>query len=70
MSRNMCNLRHKVRNGQNLPHESLNFANYLFLKITVPTILAIFPQIWDHITKTILSKYFLFVFYLKLQDVL
>ena len=32
MYRNMCNLRHKVRNGQNLPHyESSNFTNF-FLK--------------------------------------
>ena len=31
MSRSMCNLRHKVRNGQNLPHESPNFTNYFFI---------------------------------------
>ena len=31
MSRNMRKLRHKVRNGQNLPHESQNFTNYFFL---------------------------------------
>ena len=31
MSRNMCYLRHKVRNGHNLPHESPNFTNYFFL---------------------------------------
>ena len=30
MSRNVCQLRHKVRNGQHLPHESPNFRNYLF----------------------------------------
>ena len=32
MSRNMCELRHKVRNGQNLPHESLrpHYQNSLF----------------------------------------
>ena len=37
MSRNMCKLCHKVRNGQNLPHESLNFTNYFF-KVTLPPI--------------------------------
>ena len=31
MSKNTCKLRHKVRNGQNLPHESPIFTNY-FLK--------------------------------------
>ena len=30
MSRNMRTMRHKVRNGQNLPNESLNFSNYFF----------------------------------------
>ena len=32
MSRNMRKMRHKVRNGQNLPHESPNFTNYFFSK--------------------------------------
>ena len=27
----MCNLRHKVRNGQNLPHKIPNFTNNFFL---------------------------------------
>ena len=27
MSRNMCKLRQKVRNGQNLPHGNPNFRN-------------------------------------------
>ena len=31
MSRNMRKLCPKVRNGQNLPHESPNFRNNLFL---------------------------------------
>ena len=31
MSKNWCKLRHKLRNGQNLPHESPNFTNYFFL---------------------------------------
>ena len=31
MSKNMCNLRHKVRNGQNLPNENPNFTSYFFL---------------------------------------
>ena len=30
MSRNMRKMCHKVRNGQNLPHESPNFTNYFF----------------------------------------
>ena len=30
MSRNMRKMSHKVRNGQNLPHESPNFTNYFF----------------------------------------
>ena len=57
MSRNMCNLRPKVRNGQNIPHESPNFTDYFFLsKFTY--ILATVSQIWDKITKTIFSQYF------------
>ena len=28
MSRKMCKLRHRVRNGKNLPHESPNFENF------------------------------------------
>ena len=31
MSRDMCKLRHKLRNGQNLPNESPNFRNNFFL---------------------------------------
>ena len=31
LSRNMCKLCHKVRNGQNLPYESPNFRNHFFL---------------------------------------
>ena len=30
----------------------------IFLLVTLRTILAIFPQVWDHITKTVFSKYF------------
>ena len=30
MSRNMCKLRHKVGNDQNLPHGSLNFRSFFF----------------------------------------
>ena len=30
MSRNMCKLRRKVRNGQSLPHKCPNFTNYFF----------------------------------------
>ena len=33
MSKNMRNMRHKVRNGQNLPNESPNFTNYFFQSI-------------------------------------
>ena len=40
----MRKMRHKVHNGQNLPHESQNFTNYYF-KVTLRTILAIFPQV-------------------------
>ena len=30
LSRNMCKMRHKVPNGQNLPHESPYFTNHFF----------------------------------------
>ena len=61
----MRKLCHKVRNGQNLPHESPNLQTILF-KVTLDTIYAIFQQVCDHITKTIFfSKYFLFVFRAK-----
>ena len=63
----MCKLRPKLCNGQNLPHESPNFTNYFF-KVILRTILAMCPQVWQHITKTVFTKYF-FVFYSKLQNV-
>ena len=53
----MCKWRPKVRNGQNLPHESPNFTNYL-KKVILLTILALFPQVWHQITKTVFSKLF------------
>ena len=28
----------------------------IFLKVTLGTILAIFPEVWDHITKTVYPK--------------
>ena len=31
----------------------------IIFKVTLRTISAIFPQVWDHITKTVFSKYFL-----------
>ena len=36
-SRNMCKMRHKVPNGQNLPYESPNF-RIIFFKVTLHTI--------------------------------
>ena len=30
----------------------------IIFKVTLRTILAIFPQVWDHITQTVFSKYF------------
>ena len=56
-SRNMRKMRHKVRNGQNLPHESPNFTSNFFQSDFTYN-LSHFPQVWDYITKTIFSKYF------------
>ena len=38
MPKNMFKLRHNVRNGQNLPHGSLNFRNNFFLRNFTDTI--------------------------------
>ena len=58
----MRKMRHKVGNGQNLPHESPNFTKY-FYQSDFMYKLSIFRQVWDHITKTVFSKYyFLFSF--------
>ena len=51
MSRNMCKMRHKVRNSQNIP--PLNQIWQI-----IQTINAIFTQIWDHIIITFFSKHF------------
>ena len=61
MSRNMCKLHHKVRNGQNLPHICQNFRKY-FSKSNLRTSLAIFQQVWDHNTKTVCPKTFFVLF--------
>ena len=61
------NMRHKVRNGQNLPHESPKLRNNLFLSNLLDN-LSPFPQGSDHNTKTVFPQYFFF-FYSKLQDV-
>ena len=67
MSRNMRKMRHKVRNGQNLPHESPNFTIFFQSNFTYNL---------SHFSTSLRSHYqnscFLinfFVFYPKLQDV-
>ena len=56
-SRNMRKLRHKVCNGQNFPMK-VRILQIIIFKVTLRTILAIFPQVWDLITRTVFSKYF------------
>ena len=54
----MCNLRHKVHNGQNLPHESPNFTNFFSKQLYV--------QFWPffHKSETKLQKqFFLNIFF-------
>ena len=60
-SRNKRKMRHKLRNGQNLPHESSNFTIFFF-KVTWRKIQAIFPQVWDHITKRVFFLIFFCLF--------
>ena len=48
----MCKLRHKVPNGQNLPHECPNFRNYL-IYVILQAIEATFLQMLDLITKIV-----------------
>ena len=64
----MCKRRHKVRNGQNLPHESPNFTNYFFQSN--------FTYNLSHFSTSLRPDYqnsffeiFFFVFYSKLQDI-
>ena len=57
MSKNMRKMRHKVCSGQNLPHESPNFTNYFF-QSNFTYNLSQFPQVSDHITKTVFFYFF------------
>ena len=59
MSRSICKLRRKVRNGLNLPHESANFTYYLLLG-------HISTSLRPHYQNIFFLKYF---FLSKLQDV-
>ena len=71
MSRNMCELRHRVRNGQNLLHESPNFRNYFFLSNFTDNLVHFSTSLRPHYQYRFFpSIFFLNVFYSKLQDVL
>ena len=62
----MRKMRHKVCNGQNLPHESLNFTNYFFQSDFTYNLRHFSPSLRPHYQ----NSFFLnIVFYSKLQDV-
>ena len=66
MSRNMRKMRHKVRYGQNLHHESLNFTNYLFWSNFVYNLSYFSTSLTPHYQNNF-TKYFFF--HSTLQDV-
>ena len=59
-SRNMCQLLHKLCSSQNISPWCSNF-EIIFFKAIKQTILDIFPQIWDQITKTVFSNFCLLI---------
>ena len=56
MSRNMCKLRHKVRNDQNLPNESPNFRNFFCLDNFMDNLVHFFTSLRQH-------YHFFFIFF-------
>ena len=68
MSRNMCKLRHKVRYVQNLPNESLNFKNDVFLSNFTNNLVHFTTSLRPNYQNSFFSMIF-FVLYSKLQDV-
>ena len=62
----MGKMRHKVRNGQNLPYESPNFTNYYFQSDFTYNLSHFATSLRPYYQNSF--KYF-FVFYSKLQDV-
>ena len=63
----MCKLRPKVRNGQNLPHESPNFTNFFFRSNFIYNFSHVFTGLTPHY-KTVFFLFFSFC-YFKLQNV-
>ena len=63
LSWNICKLRPKVRNGQNIPHESPNFTNYFFQSN--------FTYNFSNVSTSLTPHYqiLFFVFYSKFQNV-
>ena len=58
MSRNIHNMRHKVRNGQNLSHESPNFTNYFFQSDLTYNLSHFSTSLRPHYQNSFFSKYF------------
>ena len=58
MSRNMCKLRHKVRNRKNLPHEILNFRNIFFLSNFMDNLVLPSTSMMPYYQIVFFSKYF------------
>ena len=68
ISWNMRNMHHKVRNGQNLPHESLNLINNFFQSNFIYNLRHFSTSLRPHYQNSFFLNIF-FVFYSKLQDV-
>ena len=69
ISRYMCKLHRKVRNGQNLPHESPNFTNYFFQSNFTYNWGNVSTSLRPHYQNSFFLNYFFFVFIFKLQNV-
>ena len=62
-------MRHEVRNGQNLPHESPNFTNFYFQSDFLCNFRHSSTSLRPHYQNSFFPNIF-FVIYSKLQDVL
>ena len=69
MSRNMRKMRHKVRNGQNLPHESPNVTDYFFQSNFMYNLSYSSTSLRPDYQNSFFFLIFFWVFYFKLQDI-
>ena len=62
MSINMCKMCHKVPNGKNLPSESPNFRNFIFVSNFTDILFLLSTSLRPHYQNSFFSKYIFFFF--------